>query len=279
MLGTLWDTLLFHPFLNLLVASYNVLWDNLGLAVIFVAIVIRILLIPSVRSQTEMTRKMSSLRPELAKLQKKYAHNQKKLAEEQMKLYKKVGYNPIGCLGSFLPQILILYVIIQVINVVTTSNFDGVYPFVKEWVFGLGKDVTLQTQFLTIDLAKNFSDVTKNGYFNVQSISILFMGVLVGFTQYLSTKFMQHLQGQNTTVVPAKKKKANEPPSPEELQGQMMNSMNVIFPFMTFFITLTTPRMLGLYWLAQSVMLIAQYFIIDKKKSLEAAKLLFTKKK
>ncbi len=212
---------------------------------------------------------MASLKPEMAKLQKKYANNQKKLAEEQMALYKKVGYNPLGCLGSFLPQILMLYAIIQVINVVTANNFDGIYPFVKDWIFGGLKELTINTHFLNIDLASNFTVVSKElGYLNFETISYLLLAIFVGFTQYISTKFMQFLQGQNT--VPAKKKNPNDPPSPEELQSQMMNSMNLMFPFMTFFITLTAPAVLGLYWLAQSVMLIAQYFIIDKKRSMEA---------
>ncbi|MBI2357294.1 YidC/Oxa1 family membrane protein insertase [Candidatus Dojkabacteria bacterium] len=277
MFATLWNALLFHPFLNILVASYNVLWDNLGLAVIFIAILIRFVLIPSVKSQTEMTRKMSSLKPELAKLQKKYANNQKALAEEQMKLYKRIGYNPLGCLGSFLPQILMLYAIIQVINVVTKNNFDGLYPFIRDWVFNGANDILINTQFLTIDLAKNFTVVSKEfGYFNIASISYLVLALLVGITQFLSTKFMQHLQGQSS--IPAKKKNSNEPPSPEELQTQMMSSMNLMFPFMTFFITLTTPAVLGLYWLVQSVMLIVQYFIIDKKRSIETVNLLFKRK-
>ncbi|KKR05498.1 MAG: Preprotein translocase YidC subunit [candidate division WS6 bacterium GW2011_GWF2_39_15] len=277
MLANIWNTLLFHPFLNILTVSYNILWDNLGLAVIFIAILVRVILIPSVRSQTEMTRKMASLKPELEKLQKKYANNQQMLAQEQMKLYKKVGYNPLGCLSSFLPQILMLYAIIQVINVVTNNNFEGLYTFVREWVFNGAKDIVINTQFLNMDLAKNFTIVSKElGYFNFSSISLFLLAVLVGATQYLSTKFMQHLQGQ--TVV--KRKGSNEQSTPEELQSQMMNSMNVLFPFMTFFITLTTPAVLGLYWLAQSVMLIVQYFFIDKKKSLEALALLtkFNKK-
>lgn len=277
MLGTIWNAVLFHPILNILVASYNILWDNLGLAVIFVAILVRIVLIPSVRSQTEMTRKMSRLKPELEKLQKKFGNNQQKLAQEQMKLYKKIGYNPLGCLGSFLPQILMLYAIIQVINVVTSNNFDGLYPFIKDWVFGTAKELTINTNFLTIDLASTFTALSKDlGYFNIKTLSYLFMAVLVGLTQYISTKFMQHIQGQTVTKKVDKKgkKKKDEAPSPEELQSQMMNSMNLMFPFMTFFITLTAPAVLGLYWLAQSVMLIAQYFIIDKEKSIEATKML-----
>lgn len=277
MLGTIWNAVLFHPILNILVASYNILWDNLGLAVIFVAILVRIVLIPSVKSQTEMTRKMSRLKPELEKLQKKFGNNQQKLAQEQMKLYKKIGYNPLGCLGSFLPQILMLYAIIQVINVVTSNNFDGLYPFIKDWVFGTAKELTINTNFLTIDLASTFTALSKDlGYFNIKTLSYLFMAVLVGLTQYISTKFMQHIQGQTVTKKVDKKgkKKKDEAPSPEELQSQMMNSMNLMFPFMTFFITLTAPAVLGLYWLAQSVMLIAQYFIIDKEKSIEATKML-----
>lgn len=274
MFANLWDTLLFHPFLNILMVGYHLLWDNLGLAVIFIAILVRVLLIPSTKSQTEMTRKMASLRPELDKLQKKYANNPQKLAEEQMKLYKNVGYNPLGCLASILPQFLMLFAIIQVINVVTVSNFDGLYPFIKDWIFSGVDKIVINTSFLNIDLASNFTAVSKElGYINWQTFTFLVLAVLVGFTQFISTKFMQHMQGQNKPA--SNKKDPSAAPSPEELQAQMMNSMNLMFPFMTFFITLTTPAVLGLYWLAQSVMLIVQYFIIDKERSMKAANELF----
>jgi YidC/Oxa1 family membrane protein insertase len=267
MLGTLWNNILFYPFLNLLMVSYHFLGDNLGWGVILLAILVRLLLIPSVKKQLSMTTKMAELKPRLDKLQEKYAANKEKLAQEQMKLYKDVGYNPLGCIGSFVPQMLILYVIIQVIRVVTVNDFTGLYPSVQDLVFA-GGDQFINTNFFMVDLAKNYSEIASEvGYFATEGIAYFILAISVGVTQFFTTKFMQKLQ--NVAPKPTKKKKnskKDEPMDPTEMQAQMNKSMTSIFPIMTAFISLSAPAVLGLYWLIQSLMLIAQYFIIDKNK-------------
>ena len=146
--STGWKALVFHPFLNLLLILYSLFGNNLGWAVIVLAILSRLLLIPSTRKQMGMTKIMSDLKPQLEKLQKKYKNNQEELAKEQMKLYKKVGYNPLGCFGSFMPQLIILAAIIGVIRTITEGTFEGVYPYVRDWLFDGSMDITLNTRFL-----------------------------------------------------------------------------------------------------------------------------------
>lgn len=266
----LWNTLLFHPFLNILVSLYHLFGDNLGWAVIAIAILIRVVLAPAMKSQMDMSKKLADLRPKLEKLQKDYANNQQKLAEEQVKLYKESGYNPLGCFASFLPQILVLYAMIQVINVVTHNSFDGLYPFIKDWVFGNTTPV-LNTTFYFFDLTKTYNNfLNGNNYFNLQGLPYLVLSLLVGVMQFFSTKFMQIMQGQ--TLVSNKSK---DEKSPEQMQTEMLSSMNTVFPIMTVFITLSTPAVLGFYWLIQSVMLILQYLFIDKEKFVDALKQTF----
>ena len=100
-----WNEVLYRPSLNLIIFLYSILWNNLGLAIIVIAIIFRLLILPFIKKQTEMTKKMAALGPQLKELQKKYKNNPEKLSMEQLKLYRKVGYNPLGCLTSFLPQI------------------------------------------------------------------------------------------------------------------------------------------------------------------------------
>lgn len=270
MFQTLWNTLLFHPFLNILTVFYKLFDGNLGWAVIVVAILIRLVLTPAMKSQMDMSKKLAALKPKLEKLQKEYANNQQKLAEEQVKLYRESGYNPLGCFASFLPQILVLYAMIQVINVVTNNTFDGLYPFIKTWVFG---DATpmMSTQFYFLNLTQTYTALSQGGnYFATAALPYLALAVLVGVVQFFSSKFMQIIQGQAPV-----KKNDNKEKTPEQMQMEMMNSMNVIFPALTVFITVSTPAVLGLYWLIQSIMLILQYWFIDKEKFVDTLKQTF----
>ena len=101
MFANIWNTVFYRPLLNLMILLYHYLGNNLGLAILGIAVIVRIFLIPLLKKQKESSKKMASLKPELEKLQKKYANNKEKLAEEQVKLYRKIGYNPLGCVGTF----------------------------------------------------------------------------------------------------------------------------------------------------------------------------------
>ena len=317
MFTTIWNAVLYYPILNLMVALYHLFGDNLGLAIVAIAIIFRIILIPFTKSQTDMSKKMASMKPQLDILQKKYANNKEKLAQEQMKLYKKVGYNPLGCIVSLVPQLIILSVLIGVLRAVTNNTFEGLYPFIKEWVFGSG-DVFISTKFIVWDLARQFKgelpqdqlekiedfiklspwqlietykngDISKEimslfyrlgiynqyGLTSLYSLYYMILTAVVGVSQYFTSIITQKLQDPNKEKEEPKKKKEDSL-DPEDMQKRMMGSMNFILPLMTVFISISAPAALSLYWIVQSVMLIAQYFILDFDKTKVGVQNMFT---
>lgn len=262
---------------------YHICGDNLGIAIILIAVITRIILIPLMRRQTEMTRKMAGLKPQLDELQKQYKNNPQKLSEEQTKLYKKVGYNPLGCLVTFIPQLVVLSVLIVVIKNVTNSqtvgDLTGVYGFIRNW-FGFAA-YAINTQFLGFNLTKTYSFnllISDLGKLSVDAFKYLALYVLVGVSQWAATIFTQKIQNP---LVPSKedkkKKKSAEPMSPEALQGQMTKSMNLILPLSTIFIAVSAPSALAVYWIVQSLMLVVQYWILDWDKTKKGVQNLFTK--
>jgi len=91
-----------RPFGMLLMLFYELV-QNYGLAMLLVAVSVRVLLLPfqmkGKRGQLRQTR----LQPKLAELQKKHGANKQKLNEEMAKLYREEGVNPAsGCLWSFI---------------------------------------------------------------------------------------------------------------------------------------------------------------------------------
>ena len=276
MISFIWNNIFYYPVLNLLLIFHNILFDNLGLAIIAIAVIFRFILLPLMKRQTEMTKKMSSLKPQIDALQKKYKNNPEKLSQEQIKLYKKVGYNPLGCLVTFIPQLLILSVLIQVIRNVTNSSLDGVYPFIKNWVEA-GGSLSINTNFLVWDLTKSYNDISGEfGKFSTISLFYLFLSLLVGFSQYLMSKFTEVIQ--NPVVALDKdvsKGKKKEDLSPEDMQKKMSKSFMFILPFTTVFIAISAPAALSLYWVIQSFMLVIQYMILDWDKTKKGIQNLF----
>jgi len=276
MFADIWNNIFTYPLLNLTLAFYHVFWDNLGIAILAIAVITRLILIPLTKRQTEMTRKMAGLKPQLDELQKKFANNPKKLSEEQMKLYKKVGYNPLGCFATFIPQLVILSVLIVVIRNVTNNQLSGVYPFMQPWLNPTGGDLVINTQFLWWDLTKSYSNIAaETGKFSLQAISYLVLAFLVGISQYFTTVFTQKIQNPLAPANETKKKGAA--PSAEDMQKKMTKSMNLILPLSTVFIAVSAPSALSVYWIVQSFMLIAQYWILDWDKTKRGVQNLFTR--
>lgn len=241
----------------------------MGLAIIVIAIIFRLLLLPLMKRQNEMMKKMSSLKPQLEALQKKYANNKEKLSQEQVKLYRNVGYNPLGCLGIYLPQLLILSALASVIRNVSTGNLQGIYPFVKDWFAG-GGDVVLSPNFLFWDLTKSYSQISNEfGMFATVSLMYLSLCILVGVFQYLMSKFTTLMNNpmQSSQAKKTKKKKAGEEPSLEEMSKKMTNMTMLFLPASTVFIAAGTPSALSIYWIVQSFMLLVQYAILDWDKT------------
>lgn len=274
----IWNTIFTEPLLNLMLVFYHICGDNLGVAILLVAVITRLALIPFTKKQTAMTRKMAGLKPQLDELKAKYGSNPQKLSEEQTKLYKKVGYNPLGCLVTLIPQLVVLSVLIVVIRNVTENKLEGVYPFIQNW-FTSAEGFSINTNFLFWDLTKSYSTIgAEFGKFSIQAISYLILALLVGVSQYITTIFTQKMQNP-TNVVPEKKssKKKDEPVSPEALQAKMMKSMNLILPLSTVFIAVSASSALSVYWIVQSLMLVAQYWILDWDKTKAGVQNLYTK--
>src|SRR6266567_939327 len=61
---------------------------NYGVAIIFLTLAIRVLLLPLVRKQIRSMQAMQALQPKVKELQKKYKGNRQKINEEMMKLYQ-----------------------------------------------------------------------------------------------------------------------------------------------------------------------------------------------
>src|SRR6202795_3839779 len=105
----IWNTLLVHPLVNLLVLADYFIHD-FGLAVVIVTVAIRLALFPVFRAQVRSSRAMQELAPAMNDIKKKHGNDRAKLQQEQMKLYKERGINPIGggaSRGGFFPGLFL----------------------------------------------------------------------------------------------------------------------------------------------------------------------------
>lgn len=272
-MGTLWNTLFYAPIMNGLLLLYSLLGENLGLAIIMLTLVLRVALFPLMRSQYESTKKLKSLQPMMEKLKKKYSRNPQKLQEEQLALYRKVGYNPLGCFVSTLLPFPFLIAIYQAIRAFSGGEtLTGVYPFVSN-LLGHGREIIIKTMFLGIDLSKAYRPIaSKSGYLSLVALPYLFVIVLVGLSQYFSTKYQQKLMGVDGSTEKKKKEsqdkkkdpKKDDPQDPNTMMTEMNKSMQFTFPIMISIIALDLPAALSLYWILQSWIPVGINVVYDK---------------
>lgn len=249
-LTDIWNTLLYIPLVNLLVLFYHLLGDNLGLAIIFVTLLIKLITYPLGKPVIEAAKKQRELQPEIDKLKKKYK-NKQIYAQKQMELFRKNGINPAaGCL----PQIVTIIVFLALYRVflnLLNSNGDTMeslnailYDF-EILEFDPGE--TLNTIFLWMDLAK------PDPYF--------ILPVLAAASQFILSKYTLQKTKKIKPVV------KDTPDKSDDLMYNMQEQMAYIFPIMTLVIGVKLPSGLVLYWFVSTLFSVVQYYLVYRKSN------------
>jgi YidC/Oxa1 family membrane protein insertase len=234
-MGNLFNTILIHPLLNLLVYFYQYIPD-IGLVIILITVLVRLALLPSFHKSMKHQRALQAIQPKMQEIKEKHKDDQAKQAEAMMELYKVHKVNPLSsCLPILiqLPLLLALYqVFMQSLN---GQELQGIYDFVPN-------PGHLNTMFLgAVDLAG------KGNYFLAGVAALL---------QFFQTWMMQ--------------KQGTMPKSTDATTKVMQNYIMYLLPAMTFFFGYQFPAGLSLYWITTTIFGIGQQYYILRKEAKEA---------
>jgi len=219
-MGELFHLVLVDPMSNALVFMSRIFFNNFGLAIIALTVVLRGLTWPLTHSQLKSTRAMTTLQPKIQEIQKKY-NDPKRRSEETMKLYREAGVNPLGCLLPMLVQFPIWIALYQSIRFVlgeTPESLLSLSQRLYPWSY-LQDGVPLEKHFLWLNLAHpNFV-----------------LAVLVGLSMFV----------QQRVTTPQRAL------DPQQQQTQSM--MLWMMPLMFGYISLSVPSGLALYWFVSNI--------------------------
>jgi YidC/Oxa1 family membrane protein insertase len=244
----MFNTFLVQPLFNLLATIYAMLpYHDFGVAIILLTVIVRLCLWPLVNKQLHSQRALQELAPELARIRTEAKGDKQLEGKMTMELYKEREINPFASFLPLLIQLPIFFALFVVLrDVVKPGEISHLaYGPVKQLsaiAALMNGSVKFDPQmFGLVDLAK----------------PAWFLAVLAAGAQFYQTK---QLTPKNQT---------------QDTQAQIMKSMTYVFPFMTFFIGLTLPSALALYWVATSLMAILQQTLILRRdvEELEAAPL------
>jgi YidC/Oxa1 family membrane protein insertase len=224
----------YNIILQTLLFLYNLLFQNMGLAIIALTVLLRALMVPLTLPATKAQKKMADLKPHLDALKEKHKDDKVKMQEEQLKLYQEHGINPAASCLPYIVQIIVLIVLYQVLvkYLGPEAKIDG---------------KLVNTSFFYLDLAKHDQ--------------FYIFPVVAGVTQFILSKMMtptKALEVKKNDSQEEKKDKQDFAEAMQEVQGQMVYMM----PIMTTIVSLNFPSGLALYWVVGNLFSIAQQYFI-----------------
>ena len=224
-MAELWNLIILEPMLNFLIVLSGILFNNFGLAIIALTIIVRLVLFPLTVRQIRSTKAMQELQPKIQELQKKHGKNKQKMQQEMSTIYKEAGINPLGCIWPMLIQLPVWIALYQSIMQALATTPEGLLNLgqhIYSWP-AVAAALPLSSQFLWLDLGANGD---------------LILAVVVGATMWVQQKM--------TTA-----------PSADPKQKSTNSMMLLMMPLMFAMFTLMFPSGLALFWVTSNIIGIA----------------------
>lgn len=299
--------IILSPFVWLLTVFYN-LFGSYGLALIFFAIVVKLILFPfSLKGKRSMIQ-MNMLSDKMQKLQKQYGKDKERYNLEVQKLYEKEKVNPMsGCLWSFVPLLILfpLYAIIRqplkymmgvnsqdllnaVANAVQWNSAALDMGWIKEAADSFANTGYNQLYLASLITPENLASVQAavgEAGSKVFSINFDFLG-LIDLSQTPQLKFWTISGGFGLFLLPvisaasgfvfsliSMKTNSVNQKSAQAANNATAKSMLIVSPLMSLWIGFAMPAALCVYWIANNLLSMLQEFLCGKllKKDYEKA--------
>ncbi len=243
-MGSIFQTVLFQPILNLLVGLYDVVpGKDIGIAIILLTIFVKVVMYPLTKKQIEQQRALQAIQPKIEEIRSRLKDNKEQQAQELMELYKREKVNPAAGCWPLLIQLPIFIALYQALSSgLNSQGLNLLYPFVPN-------PQQIDPMFL------GFLDLTKPSYV---------LAIAAALVQFWQTK--QILKPPGATVAePPKEAEGTQGAKDESMAAMMNKQMAYTMPIVTAVIGFSLPGGLTLYWLVMSILTVVQQAVVLKR--------------
>jgi YidC/Oxa1 family membrane protein insertase len=265
----IFELLIVQPIFNLLIGLYSIIpGGDFGVSLILFTIIVRLALWPLVKKQLHQVKAMRKLQPELAKIKKNAAGNRQLESTQMMDLYKKHGVNPFRSIGVLIIQLPIFIALYQVIQIFTLHR-DQIAKFTYDFMQGFGPIKQL------IEHPESFNekllgvvDLTGHAIGGAGGVNIILvlLAVVAAITQYLMSKQTMPQQASKKKLRDIMSEAADGKKADQgEMNAIVSGKMIKFLPFFMFFIMLSLPGALALYYAVSNMVAVLQQGSILKK--------------
>lgn len=264
----IFELIIVQPIFNLLLGIYSVIpGADFGIAIIIFTIIIRFAMWPLVVRQLHQVKAMRKLQPELKKIKIASKGNRQLESMQMLELYKKHDVKPFRSILMLLIQLPIFIALFQVIQIFTTHR-DQIAEFTYGFMQALQpvKDLLANPDNFN-EMFLGFIDLTQHAI-GQGGINVFLIGlaVLAAYTQYIISKQTSPTTGTNKRLrdVLAEAGEGKQPDQ-AELNAVMMTKMTKFLPFLMFFIMVTLPGALVLYYVTSNIFAaIQQHYLLKR---------------
>ena len=241
MFSYLFNTALYNPIYNLLVFLIDhIPGGDVGLAVIFLTIIVKLVLFPVSLTAVRTQMKMRLVEPELKKVQEDYKDKKEELALKTFEIYKKNKINPFS-------SIIVLFIQIPVIFALYFAILKGL-PVIK---------TNILYSFIPAPQNINMHFL---GLVDVSKSKVFILALIAGITQFFQARL----------AMPTPIKSKTDTDSKEiSFKDEMMKGMHIqiryVMPLFTFFIAYSLISVVAIYWTISNLFAIGQEYYIRKK--------------
>jgi YidC/Oxa1 family membrane protein insertase len=245
----MYQTFIFQPLYNGLVALMNIPGIDAGLAVILFTVIVRFILYPLSKSALLTQVRMKEIEPELNKIKTQYADNRQLQGQKMMELYKTKNIKPLSGVLLLIIQLPILLGLISV--------FYQIVPAVKpELLYSFVHLPVAHISLLGINL------IGKS----------LILSLLTGIIQY----FQLHYSLASHQIRLAEKNNP-KPNGSAKAQPDMMTSMNTNMKYLMHILAFASvywiiparypqaASIIAIYWSVSTLFTLCQELYVRKK--------------
>jgi YidC/Oxa1 family membrane protein insertase len=266
----IFDLLIAQPIFNLLISIYSLIpGGDFGIALILFTILVRFALWPLVKKQLHQVKITRSIQPEILKIKKATKGNKQLESMQTLELYKKHGVNPFRSIGILLIQLPIFIAIFQVVRIFSDSRGE-IARYTYDFLEGIGPikalienpDTFNQHLFGIFDLTQH-AIMTDPWSIN---IFLIILSLAAAVTQYIMSKQTMPQQEAKKTFKQIMAEAAEgKQPDQSEMNTIVMGKMIKFLPIMMFFIMISLPGALALYYTTSNLVAVFQQHILLKK--------------
>lgn len=270
----IFELVIVQPIFNLLMGLYGIVpGSDFGISIIIFTVIVRFLLYPLTRSMLHQSKAMRKLQPQLAAIRKRAKGNRQQETLEMMELYKKHGVKPFRSIGILLIQLPIFIALFQVIQIFT-SHREQIAKFTYDFLESAGPIKALVENPASFnEKLLGIVDLTKPAFTNGGvDIFLVVLAVIAGYTQYVMSKQTMPQQESKRRIrdimaEAAEGKQADQ----SEMNAIVMARMNKVLPFFMFFIMISVPGALALYYAVSNIVAVGQqaYLLRQDEEELE----------